>query len=447
MFEILQDALNNIESLELFYYSLIDDIKKKEEEGIKKNYMGGITYRYFALLGLNDSKTIASFPKEVVEIIESCYKDVEIVPSNNGERFKVTYRLENDNFLKKHGFEDDPQKANIQLQHFREMQILHANNTLMMLITRFEEFIGKLLYYLFKCYPDKYINNQKLSLFEIEGLSHDELVDIVTQRQVEEKMWEDYKAWKKTFEEHKFDFSKCREEWNDFTEMYYRRNIIVHNSGRVNGIYIKSVPDSKNSVGDYLHATPGYLKKAFRTTRILIYTIMIEAARLLAKEQRDDYYTNICNSLFDFLEMGDYDICEKIYPQIASKNEVDFEVKIVCRINKWIALKESGRFDDAKHEIESFDVSALHGKYKCAKMILLNQYESAVQLLESLFPKEFTPYELETWPLFKSFRNTEEYHRFHEVHSDEFPSAEMDVEDNKKDDDLYKNIPATEVIP
>lgn len=446
MFEILQDALNNIESLELFYNSLIDDIKNKQQAGMKRNYLGAAAYRYFALVGLNDEETIKSFPKEIVEIINSCYKDAKVISAEDGEGFKVTFRLDNDTFFKENDFEYDPQKAMVQLHHFQEMSVLHADNTLMMLITRFEEFIGQLLHYLFKSFPEKYIYNQKLSLSEIGNLTHDELIDLVIQRQVEQKMWDDYKSWIKTFEEHKFDFSKCREEWEEFNEMYYRRNIIVHNSGRVNAIYLKSVPGSKSSVGDFLHATPGYLKKAFRTVRIIIYCIMIEAARLLTEEQRDDYYTSISHTVFVFLEMGDYGICEKVYPQIASKKEADFELKTICRINKWIALKESGRFDNARHEIESFDVSALREKYKCAKMILLDRYEEAIGLLNKLFPDEFSPNHLETWPLFKSFRKTDEYKRFREAHREEFSSAEMEVEDNERNDNLYRNTPVDEVI-
>ena len=61
-------------------------------------------------------------------------------------------------------------------------------------------------------------------------------------------MMQSVEYWAKFFQKIGIDYEKTPENWANFREYFYRRNIIVHNDGIVNKRYLKNIKNLKIKV-------------------------------------------------------------------------------------------------------------------------------------------------------------------------------------------------------
>ena len=229
-------------------------------------------------------------------------------------------------------------------------------------------------------------------------------------------MRESYLKWFKLFEEHKMSFERCKSECEILRELYARRNILVHNSGVVNDIYIKNIPQTQHQFGEKLYADEKYLDTAFESIKTLIFCTLIEGTRL-KEDNRDEYIECIFKVAFDELTSENYRTCETVFYSLYKSPFVDEMTKHMALVNYWIAKIENSGLDSIKKEIETLDVSALDKIFLLAKHILLHEYQEANYCVEELYSKKELPfYALEEWPLFKRYRETDEYNAFKTNH-------------------------------
>ena len=91
----------------------------------------------------------------------------------------------------------------------------------------------------------------------------------------------------------------------------------------------------------------------------------------------------------------------------------------MSKVNMWISEIEVNGLECVKKEIELLDTSALDKQFLLAKLTLLKDYPKATSIVEELLTKKELQYSaLETWPLFKHYRKTEEYDSFRKNHPD-----------------------------
>ena len=440
---LLNYSLERISSLQYFYNFEKKSIENKAKRGMKVARFGYLMDIYFQILvnGTEEDRKKESF----LQLKKQAEKYIEVRNEEeiqNHETRGVIYRIKNPEKLIKKGFELNVQKASSSYRQFYDMPIIHGSNTLIMLITRFEEFISNFISELYTLYPHKYLDKQQILFSEIESLGIEAIRQKIIAREVDSIMRESYVEWFKLFESHGMKFDSCKTAMEKLKEIYARRNIVVHNAGRVNEIYIKNVPDTPHAVNDHLSINDKYLNEAFTTVKIIVFTILIEAVKLI-REDKNKYLHNIFEAAYDELVQGQYSLCANIFFQLACNSYVDAQTRTMSQVNYWTSEKVNRGLEKIKEEIEQFDVSALDRVFSLAKALLLNKNDEATDIFESLYQKNELPfYIIEEWPLFMDYRNSDYYDMIKNKYKEELGTAMLETgpEILAADKNIEKNI-------
>jgi len=407
MRDILISTMNNISSFKNFYEIQKKYIDNKSKKGKKENRFGYLLNFYFSVLvnGSDKEKKRSTF-KNLKKLVEEHIQVISI--EDNG----VFFKAKSNNGLSSENIGTAAKKY----MEYAEMPRIHAWNTLVMLVTRFEEYISNFLRYIYNKYPQKYLDTQSIVFSEISNIGIDEIRNKIISREVDKKMRESYKEWFAIFKEHKMVFELCDKELENLNEIYACRNIIVHNAGIINDIYIKSIPDTNYKIGEMVKVDDKYIKDAFETIKTIIFYVFIEGIKLNKKES-DLYFDEIFNLAYDELVAENYNTCKTIFYALSKNTMAKDLTKQMAMINFWIAKIETNGLDSVRSEITEYDVSALDKVFQFAKHVLLNEYDKAAPLMEELYTnKNLKLFEIEEWPLLKKYRKSVEYSHFKASH-------------------------------
>lgn len=425
---LLQYSLERIASLQHFYAEEKNGIEKKSNAGMNVTRFGYLMDMYFQIL-TNGSKeerekksfqSLEKYAKRYIEVIE-------FIKDKNQNNTGVSFRILNPEELVKKGFELNISKASSSYRQYADMPIIHGSNTLVMLITRFEEFISNFLGELYVLYPHKYLDKQQVSFSDIQKRGIDDIRRIIVEREVDAMMRESFSEWFKIFQSHGIKLESCSKELDILKELYARRNILVHNSGKVNETYLNYIPDTSASFGTRLDIDEEYLNTAFDAIRTIIFTVLIEAAKLI-KEDKNSYLEDIFNFAFESLIDEKYSICSNVFNLLSQNKFLDANLRTMSQVDYWISVKSMFGLESIRNDIEAFDVSALDKMFFLAKLLLLDNNSAALNTIEELQKKnEFPMYVIETWPIFKDFRKSNEYKVFKERHPEAYGVATIDT--------------------
>jgi hypothetical protein len=224
-----------------------------------------------------DSATIYELIKENTAGFKEAFKKYQEKLRNVEERVekeglkKVYVSLNSDDSYEKIFFE--------QIALNQSKNII-PNMSLVYAVALFEDFIQKTLLITFKNIPEALKTCQKSVTYEdlLEYGDIEKAINAITEKEllvVNEDIEEIKNYIVKKFS---IDVSKFV-NWNDFKERFYRRNIIVHNSGMPNKLYrektgFKGENTSLNATKEYLKesinlflAMAWQIKRAFETLR------------------------------------------------------------------------------------------------------------------------------------------------------------------------------------
>lgn len=434
--DLLQYSLERISSLQHFYKSELKTINRKANKGMVPNRFGYLMDYYFRTLisGTEAEQQGASF-QQLKKQAEQYVKVINLKDEKNQK--EISYRIEKIEELKAKGFNLDIPAAAAAFKQYADMPIIHGDNTLTMLITRFEEFISNFLARIYLTFPDKYINAQKITFGELNKLTAldiDSIQKKIVVREIDSIMRESYEKWFGIFESHHMDISACKDEILELKEIYARRNILVHNSGRVNETYINCVPKTKYALGTQLDATEDYLDRAFEVIKIVIFILNI-AAVIFEKENKEDYLYNVFGQAFIELSQKQYSISKVVFLSLANNKDANQEIRNMSQVNCWIAKRELEGKESICKEVEGFDVSALDPTFKIAKETLLENYDRVNSMLEAFCKNENKGFfsAIKEWPLFMHYRETEQYKAFAALHKEEFNISSLEVGQDSTD--------------
>ena len=423
---LLQYSLERVSSLEHFYNEEYKSIETKSRKGTKNNKIGYFADLYLSFLASNPSEEEFGEFKWLKEYVNKYLIIEKESTDKNMTRFR--YKYIDKEGLKKQGYELDITKAAEAYRKYSDMPVIHGSNTLIMLITRFEEFISNLISKMYLLYPQKYLDKQQISFSEIACCGVDEIRKKIVYREVDAIMRQSYTEWFKLFESHGFKFDSCKKELESLKEIYARRNILVHNAGVVNDIYLKNVPKSTAKKDERLYATNSYLKEAFQTIRVIIFTVMLEAVRFV-KEDKDAYLYSIFEIAFELLKDKQYVLSKHVFSALKNHKDATDDTRKLSQVNYWLSVKGISGAKSILDEVGDFDVSALNRRFLLAKLILLEEYGKATILISDMYKKEEIGVSaLRDWPLFEDYRMTEEYKEFKTEHQSDFTTAEIEID-------------------
>lgn len=449
--KMLQDAVLGIESIKEYYFSEVDNIEESIKKDCKKYHLGTIIDYYLYSKAVDKPLLLEG---KIGEYIKNVGEDLIIdfkIDNSDENKVSITYKVKDREELEKKGYELNSQKAKREYTKINERLVLFNNSSLMMLVIKYEEAINRLFRYLINIYPSAYLNKKTICYSEINDIDIDikTIKNYLVKNEVEEIMRLSVSDWYKLLEQnHKVTFNSFENYFNEFKEIYYRRNIIVHNNGIVNKTYLQYVDDSVKKdikLGDEIHVNKEYLEKAFNLTFIIIYGTFIETLKPCTNKK--NAMTVMFDLGFQHMLKNEWEVSKFIFYNLQRIRDQDACDIMLNKVNYWISIKNSIGIEGIKDEIEKFDVSALSGDFKMAKVTLLDKFDETRELLEKLLPNEITAESIENWPLFIQFRKSEEYENFKMKHKEYFDVYDYEHKINQTegeeipgDNDIMSNI-------
>lgn len=411
MFAAMADHfIRQIKIARYFYISQYKQIDKASKKNIRKNQLGAMIDIYVRSLFSKDMSFFETASgKKLLKYIESVVH-VEKIEAPNNSYFTVAI---NRKLVDPEKNELNIEKAAIEYEKARQMIDIHNNNALISLLIRFESFLTGYFEWLVKEYPAKYLSEKSIRYSDLIKFDFENLKKELSIEAANSIMSQPLDEWLKVIKSHKFDLSSLSKYLNEFTEIYYRRNIIVHNNGRINRQYLAGTHknEAENPLGDELLTDKQYILDAFSISMVIVYGLLYASLKG-NKNDRSEYLEFLFTSGFDHMMENDWVISSYIFALLMNDEAQDEMTCALSQINYWISYKNMGQFKDIKEEIKAKDFSAMDISIRMAKEMLLENYTEALPLLDEALLTGMTPNMVETWPLFIQFRKTRHYEDF-----------------------------------
>lgn len=261
----------------------------------------------------------------------------------------------------------------------RQKELLYKSS-LITLTSTSEWFFSELLQFYFEKFPEAVgADTKTFSLNDLKSLGS---IEDATKHLIEAKVGsilrESFANWldflKKEVKLPMDDIEKYKE---DLVEVYQRRNLLVHNGGRVNSIYLSKVSPkftSKVSKGNAIKVRPKYLNKAIDLFELTFTLVAAELWKKLDKTSEERPRT-INEIAFSHLLNERWTVAEGLSSFMKDDAKTPEKSKLNGRINYWQSVKWQGRFDEIRGEVEQADFTAIDELFQLARYALLDNYD------------------------------------------------------------------------
>lgn len=359
-------------------------------------------------------KSKEEYENQIVEIFNAAI-EVEIDPSKvtfTGEKLMTAdLRIKNSSDLDIQTYFDNAQKS-------KEHIDLLYNNSLLSLLSSVEWFFSQILHYFYsRTESGAGISKKTLTFTEIKELgSIEEAEKYLIDLKIEEILRSSFENWTDVLKsELKLSMGYLKNVKNSLIEVYQRRNLYVHNGGIVNSIYLSKVDKSLTDGiqrGVKLEISKEYLDDSICKLHLAFILIASELWKKLSPEDSDrgDVLTEIA---FENLMESRWDIAEGISFFVMQDSKMEPIDKAVAQVNYWLCKKRTGKYAEVKDEIDKADFSDKKNIFQLALHALREEVDAFFIILpQTLDAKQLNIERLESFPIFKEMRETEEYATF-----------------------------------
>jgi len=298
----------------------------------------------------------------------------------------------------------------------------HLNNlyksSFISLLSSVEWFFSQILHFYYDKHPNASgIQKKTLTLSELKSFgSVDDAEKFLIDTKIEEILRNSFDNWMNMLKtEINLKLSYINPLEKRLIEFYQRRNLLVHNGGIVNSIYLSKIDESlKNNVaiGDELKIEKDYLNDAISKLQIAFILIAAELWKSLDKE--DKLRGKVLGLIvYENLLESNWDLCESLTFFIKNDAKLDVTDKLVATLNYWLSKKRKKEFETIKKELEETDFSDRKEIFQLALFSLLEDKENFFNILPlALDSQQLNIERLEEFPIFEEMRNTPEYEKF-----------------------------------
>lgn len=352
---------------------------------------------------IEDLKFPEEVPKEVVDNLKGYLKDfweiVEMSEDGKSARYRSVPKELKESYRKIEA---------IQMQN----EILYSGS-LMLLVTYFENTISKIFKADFQRHPQRMSLENKTVSYKILEVSKD-IEDVkchLIENEVTSIMYKSFSDWIEYFKKNmKLNLKYVTEKKPILTEIIQRRNLIVHNEGIVNSVYLNLVlkncrPNVK--IGDILIVDRQYIYDAIGLVETAGMAIIIEAWLNECPENEEEISKILAIIYDEYLIFEKWEIAKVLYEICLECKKLQTSDELICKINKWQCYKWLGRFEEVEGEVRSLDTSACSPQYKLGVMALLDEYDKFFKYFEK--QNEIDETHLKEWPLFRGVRESSIY--------------------------------------
>ncbi|TXR64170.1 hypothetical protein DM800_15895 [Bacillus sp. AY18-3] len=388
----LNDYMHNIKTLRTFVSAIEPVLIKEADENFKKNGSDLLPV-LVAMHGQNPDMVDLDEEKKK-RIIKKF--DLEITDKN-----KIKFK--NHEAAKK--FNETFDKVRMMQ---KQIEMLYENS-LMNLVMYFETLISNLIKQHLSEHGD--VKKKTLSFEQISQMgSIEEAKEFLLDKEVHDLMYQGFDDWiaylKRQLKLSMGYLENCN---NQIIEILQRRNLIIHNGGKVNNIYLSRVKgkrDQELKIGDRVLVKKEYLDDAIDLIESIGTLILLEYWK---KRKADDTKRGyvLGELTYEHMKEDRWGIVKSYSYFLMNDNGLPQGTRLTAKVNYWQSHKWLNEFEMVKNDVMNADFSANSRDYQLCLLALQDKKERFIELLPEVCPNDIPLEAFREWPIFKEMRDLE----------------------------------------
>lgn len=293
-------------------------------------------------------------------------------------------------------------------------------SSLVSLTSTVEWFFAQILRTFYNRYPETVTEKSEVPFTFKELKKFSKIEDaqaFLLDREIEKIIRSSFREWLETSTKKLHSKTKFNASDIDATEeIFLRRNLLVHNGGRVNNIYLNSVADSLKAdkkLDQKLEVDEPYLHDSINRIEWLFIQLALSILYPKNTQLNVAQESLLSDIIMSNISHGRYAISENIAFYLKNHSKLSERFKWVTCVNYWQSIKWQNRFEEIKDEVNAFDCSALSKEFHLARAALQDNVTAFFRILpDAIKTKAISMEELKTWPLFSKMRQEQKYKDF-----------------------------------
>jgi len=402
--EYISQFYNNINGLRDFV-ELIDPLLK-EHHNKRMEPHSKLFHPLISSLSKYSNNPTDEIYSQISTEIETAYDGaIKLVEKNdsivNGLTFSIVKRTDEINAV---FGQIDRSNENIELLY---------KSSLISLLSSVEWFFSQILHFYYDKYPDsasikkKNLTFEDLKKFNSIRDAESYLVD----SKVEEILRGSFNSWIEVLKNDlKLSLGYLNQHLDDLIEIYQRRNLLVHNGGIVNSIYLSNVSDKfkeKYKIKDKVLINENYLNDSICKFELVFILIACELWKNLEpeNEERSQLLIEIA---YENIKKERWNVGEGLSLFITKDGKMSETAKTISQLNYWQCKKWKGDFKSIENEIKNVDYSDKKNIYRLGYFAINDDINEFIKVLPIVLEtKELTIEEFYEYPIFKEMRKTQ----------------------------------------
>jgi hypothetical protein len=312
-----------------------------------------------------------------------------------------------------------------QARKLMRSDIMFRNNALVGLVSRYDEYLSALLRAAYRQNPGKATSPEKsLTYDELLTLDNlDNVVELFIEKEIDGILRESHEVQLKNIDrEFKTGIIDNFSEYAQFIELMERRNLLVHAGGVASKYYLKKCKqigwksDEQIKEGDMLMILEDYFKASVQCLSELAVRIGYALVCRIYPNELKAIHSHLLNDVgFPLLISEQWELARRVFSFVLSwpdKFIPEDKWKRYYSINTALAMNQLNRHEDAITLLDKYDWSSQGPLFLLPIAILKHKWKEAGRImLEANSDKPFAEDHYRTWPIFKKFRETQEFRR------------------------------------
>lgn len=282
--------------------------------------------------------------------------------------------------------------------------------SLITLVSTTEWFVSELLHAFFELHPEALdIDKKSLSFKELTELdSVDGARAYLLDKAIEDVLRGSIEDWLKFLKERlSLSMNYVDQEARDqLVETSQRRNLLVHNGGRINSLYLTRVAEHLRweEPSDMVEVSEDYLSERISTFERAF--ILIGAELWKKKRPSDEERYNVLFEItWRHLQAERWEIARSLTQFGMNDKQLPESDQLIQRFNYWQCQKWLGCFDEVESEVREVDLSAKEPRFRLGQLALLDNDTDFINLAKTMIEKkDLTEEDLQSWPIFREMR-------------------------------------------
>lgn len=414
MFEKLLDQFNNnimgLRDYVDLIQPILDEYHKKEKQKHDEAFLPLALAQEIEIE--DDPEKKEKLQEKLKEIfdgeIEVKVKDLSDSEEESNKRFSFSVRGDTSKIDEAFEF---------QIKSTTQRNLLYVNS-LISLLSSAEWFYSQLLHFYYDQHPNSAgIKKKTLTLEELKTFgSVTDAEKYLIDSKIENLLRSGFSDWIDTLKSDlKLGLGYITDFEDELIEIYQRRNLLVHNGGVVNSIYLSNVSKKYSeqvSSDDELTVDENYLENAISKIHVIFSLIACELWKKSAPKdaERGDFLVDMS---YFYLKRSEWEIAH--LPNIFLKNDAKLPTipKTLAELNCWLCLK---RLEDPKNlisDIKDVDYSDKSTVLKLGLHALREDEDEFFRYLPKAIDNDDLKIEdLFDFPILKEMRDTKRFEKF-----------------------------------